>query len=144
MENKGKNTIKARNPSTFAKYRRDSLWQIYIPAIVGAIILLVIAALVGIGDAMSVSQWADVSLIWLIVPAMFFTLIFALVLAGLVYAFAKLIGAVPYLAYRIQEILLMIRIRARQISETSTKPIIRTKSFFAAVRAIFKRGSPGY
>lgn len=119
------------------------MWQIYVPVIVGAVILLVIAVLVGFGDAMSVSQWADVSLIWLIVPAMLFTFVLLLVTGGLVYAFAKLLNVVPYLAFRVQEILLTIRIRARQVSDMSTKPIISTKSFYAAVRAFFGRGTAG-
>ena len=79
-----------RNPVTRKRHQKEVLWQITIPMLIGSLILLVLAALAvaaatGIvpGDT---RRWADISMIWLIVPVMLVTLLALLFLAGSIYA----------------------------------------------------------
>ena len=67
-----------RNPKTHATHRREVFWQITLPLIIG--ILLMVAAIVAIilsatQPVTDLERWAGVSLIWMILPSLFFALI---------------------------------------------------------------------
>ena len=86
-----------RNPVTREKHRREVFWQITIPLVIALIIVIALAILIPVvGTHDSVSQWADVSLIWLIVPQMFLALITLLILIVLVYVLAGLLKVLPF------------------------------------------------
>lgn len=140
MDKKGTDKYKPKNPITYAKHRREVFWQITIPLILGAIVLIGLAvwlSLVSFGDQVLAGKWASVSLIWLIIPAMVVTLVIAVILAGLVYLVMKIIQAFPAITFKVEEFMLMVRTRARQITDTAVKPVTATKSGWAAVRALF-------
>lgn len=142
MNNKGIEKYKPRNPATHAKHRREVLWQITIPLIAGVVVLIALAvwlSLVSFGDIELAEKWASVSLIWLIIPAMVMTLVLALILGGILYLVIKLIDSFPALAFKIEEFMLQVRIKARQISDAAVKPVTSAKSGWAGFRAIFGR-----
>jgi hypothetical protein len=131
------------NPNTARIHQREVLWQITIPFIVAVIILLVFAVitvLAGIqGNAERLSAWADTSLIWLILPTMLFTLIFSIVLGGLLYLVVRLIHALPRYTYKLHQIILRVNEKIRSASDTAAKPVIKTSGFWASVRALLGR-----
>jgi hypothetical protein len=140
MDTMGTEKYKPKNPITYAKHRREVFWQITIPIILGAIVLIALAvwvSLVSFGDQVLADKWASVSLIWLIIPAMVFTLVFAVILGGLTYLVMKIIQVFPAITFKVEEFMLKVRTRARQITDAAVKPVTATKSGWAAVRVLF-------
>ena len=131
----------ARNPETHAEHRRQMLWQVFVPLGVGAVLLLgacvlPVVAIVRGGD---VSKWADTSLIWLLVPAMFFSLIPLALLGGLVYGVLKLFENMPGWMYRLQGIFELVRVKVREYSDKAVAPVIKVNSFTARITAAFPK-----
>ena len=61
-----------RNPVTHQKHRQEVLRQITLPLLLGLAVLLTLAILVvitGFQGGEQVSIWADISTVWLIMPA---------------------------------------------------------------------------
>jgi len=99
MENKPKFQVPERNPATHAIHRREVFWQITFPLIIALLLILglvgvvIFAGFQGLGE---VSRWADVSLIWLLLPALVVVLVMLLMLSGVVYLITRLL-AIPRL-----------------------------------------------
>ena len=136
-----------RNPITHEAHRREVLLQITLPVIIS--VLLVLAAVSAIifsaSQPMSeVSRWAGVSLIWLILPALFIALLILIILIGFVYAISALIRIVPRYACKLQLYFEMSKEKIGQVSNLVTEPIIKIRSSWAAARWIGHRGNlPG-
>jgi FlaA1/EpsC-like NDP-sugar epimerase len=132
-----------RNPQSHAKHRRETFWQITFPLLIG--VLLIIAAMAGIIISASqptseVSRWADVSLIWIILPAMVFTLILLALLVGLVIGVTILHRRLPRYFSMALFYMQVAREKMRQISDKLAEPVIKTNSIWAAIRRIGKIG----
>lgn len=88
-------TPKARNPHTQAKIRREVFWQIILPVSLAVILMLTLMGLTAFSTSIPArSPLADVSLMFLIIPAAFWGIvILALIVAvcvGLFYALREL------------------------------------------------------
>jgi hypothetical protein len=131
-----------RNPKTHAIYKREVFWQITIPLLVG--ILLILAAVGAIifltlQPVTEVGRWAGVSLMWLILPALFFALLFLALVSGLIYAVSFLLRVIPHYALMIQLYIEQGRRKISQLLNLSTEPILRFRSIWAAIRYAFGR-----
>ena len=131
-----------RNPQTHAKHRRESFWQITFPLIIG--ILVILAAVVGIiisatQPTTELRRWADLSLMWMILPSLFFAFLILVILIGLVYGISVLSGAVPRYAAIALFYMQVVEGKVRQISDKLAEPFIKTNSTWAAARWIGKR-----
>ena len=112
MEEKRKFQLPERNPATHAVHRREVFWQITFPLIIVLTIVLgltggvIYAGVIGLGE---VSRWADVSLIWLLLPALVVALLMLLMLVGMVMLVAKLLGVLPGYARLVQDFVNLLR-----------------------------------
>jgi hypothetical protein len=140
MSQTGTSPLLERNPVTHAKHRREVFWQITLPVLVGVFVVLALSGLVvGIGAAPDQRQWADVSLIWMIVPTMFVSLIFLLVLIGGTYLLVRLIQALPPYARRLQDFFYMIRSQVGKIGDRVVEPVLRWHSFTASAKTLGRK-----
>jgi len=142
MENKPKFILPERNPATYAAHRREVFWQITFPFILALIILLGLVAgviLAGYQGMEAVSRWADVSLIWLLLPLLIVLLVTLVVLSGVVYLITKLLGVIPGYARIAQDFFLLIQARVKSISDKLVEPILKLHSFKAGVGALRKK-----
>ena len=134
-----------RNPVTHARHRQEVLWQITIPIVVGVIILLAIAVLaIVLGSQVDHSQWADVSLIWLILPAMLGAFILFVTIAAVAYGVMRLVGVLPHYALRLQDFFVLLSFQLGKLDDKAVEPILRLKAFMASVEALgrqFRGGS---
>jgi len=127
-----------RNPKTYAAHKGEVFWQITLPLLMFGIIVLALcvavvwAGSVGVGE---VSRWADVSLIWLLLPWLFVALLFLAILVGLV-VLAKL----PPLARQAQDTLVKINSQVTRTANVMAEPIIRIHSLLASWRALRRFG----
>ena len=132
-----------RNPKTHLEHRREVFWQITLPLLVGILIILAaVGAIVfsSLQPVTDVERWAGVSLIWLILPALFIALIFLAILAGLIYAVSFLLRLIPRYALIIQLYFEQARSKIGQLLNLSTEPILRINSIWAAIRYATERG----
>ncbi|MEW6092435.1 MAG: hypothetical protein AB1531_00575, partial [Chloroflexota bacterium] len=70
---------------TLRRHKRQVLWQILVPFVLMAGLAIAAALLVALGGAARTSLWRDVSLIWLLAPALVLALILIIVLGMLIY-----------------------------------------------------------
>lgn len=127
---------KKRNPITQRAHRKQVFWQITVPLVIAALIILVLAVLVSAGNSQSASLWADISLIWLIIPVMIVSLIFLVVLAGLVYAVIWLLRNLPSYAMQAQNFMVMIAHQVERLGNAIVEPILRVNAFLASLEAL--------
>jgi len=131
-----------RNPVTYQKYKREVFYQIYLPTIIGALVLLIFVAGVLIASARGtgdISKWADTALISLILPAMIVNIIFIAASTGMIYLVTRLLAESPFFFKRIQDFFVLVGLRVRNASDASTEPFLRVHSFVASLRALRRR-----
>jgi FlaA1/EpsC-like NDP-sugar epimerase len=142
MEPQPVHTVPEPNPVTRKKHRREVFYQITLPLGIGLVVivfLMIIVVLSTVKGQESVSQWADVALIWLILQSLVIGLVFLVMLAGMVYAVTMLLSVLPGYAHLVQDFFRLVSIRVRQGSDKAVEPILRLSSFKASVRALFRR-----
>ena len=74
---------------SYLRHRRQSTWQIFLPIIIGSLLVLAAAVLVflpvvGVSTGVNSSQYADTSLVWLILPVLFLAVLIAFFMIGLI------------------------------------------------------------
>jgi hypothetical protein len=126
--------VRERNALTKALHKREVFRQITIPLLVGGGILLICCILVVVAESANVSQLADISIIWLIVPILFFSLIFLAILAGLVYLSVLLITNLPFWSFIALKKFWMVRDIVRRITDQISSPFIGYHSYTAAAK----------
>ncbi len=125
-----------RNPITHLRHRKETLWQISVPIAVGSLILLVLSLLSTQMISDEASRWADISLIWLIMPMMLVILISLATLILSIYATVKLIQALPIYAFRFHRSLMLIGAYLHNASDRMVEPFLRVKSFSASAKTL--------
>jgi uncharacterized membrane protein YkvI len=130
-----------RHPS-YQKHQRQFWSQILLPMVLAALIVIAVAVLAGVatfGIEGDPPRWAAISTIWLVIPVMFFGLLFLAIIAGLIYLLTLSLKAIPpytskaqYYAYRVSGI-------GKRISDGATKPVFFVESILASVKAFFGR-----
>ena len=132
-----------RNPRTHAEHKREVFWQITLPLLIGVLLILAaIAAIIfsSIQPVTDLQRWADVSLIWLILPSLVISLLGLIVLVGLVFAVTFLLHRIPSIARTIQLYFELAREKINQLSNKLTDPFVRLNGFWAAVRRATQLG----
>lgn len=127
-----------RNQVTWEKHRRDVRLQIILPLVIGILLVVVLAVLVTLGSTAQVSQWADVSLIWIIAPMLVVALIFLAILGGMAYGLAKLLQVLPFYTRQVQDFFLLVRDRASDVTAKMVAPILNYESKKASQRALWR------
>jgi hypothetical protein len=127
---------KERNPVTQQAHRKQVLWQITVPLVIGAVIILILAVLVATGSPQTASLWADISLIWLIIPVMIISLILLALLAGLAYAVIWLVRTIPSYALQAQNFMIMISSQVERLGDMIVEPILRVNAILASLQAL--------
>jgi FtsH-binding integral membrane protein len=125
-----------RNPLTHRLHQREVLLQVTLPLAIGLTALLVLAVLASISGPESASLFADVSLIWLIIPVMVVSLIFLVLLAALAYGVIWLVGALPGFAYQVQGFFTLVATKSKQVGDVIVEPILRVQSLAASLRML--------
>jgi hypothetical protein len=133
-------TTQLRNPITHKFHRRETIWQIIAPLVVGISIILGLGiwAIVTVAQGGDVSQAADTSLIFLLIPVLILSLIPLALLGGLVYGMFRLLKILPPKFYLVQGLFLKVQERVKQGADIAVEPILRINSIGAGWQT-FKR-----
>lgn len=126
---------------TLRAHRRQVWRQILLPLIFLALAGLAAGGLtiaVGLSDASRTRLWADVSVIWLLAPALLCALGGVAVLAGMIYVLARLEKAAPRLTSRVQQAAGRVAAATRRVADGVAKPFLWIHQAGAVIRSIFK------
>jgi amino acid transporter len=137
MDTLTKSNLPERNPETYAQHKKEVFWQIMFPMLIGIIILFAMLAFIFIsvrGGASDLSRYADVSLIWLIIPSLIIALIFLIFLAAIIYLLTVLLQITPRYSHLILLYFEMGKYKLIHLSSQITEPIVKSKSIWAVVR----------
>jgi uncharacterized membrane protein YhdT len=143
MDTPRKPVYPERNPKTHALHQREVFWQISLPLVIG--ILVLVAAVVAIvlsatQPVTDLGRWADVSLMWIILPSLFFALIMLAITIGLVIGVSLLLRIVPRYARILQLYFELGKGKVSQLTNLLAEPILRVKSIWASVRRAGRLG----
>jgi hypothetical protein len=131
-----------RNPETHAAYKRSVLRQVTLPAIIGLLILIGAASFViyaGASGNAEVSRWADISLIWVLLPCTLFALLILLFLLALTIGLTRLLSILPTYTYRLQLLIFRIQARIERGTNMVAAPIVKLNSLLASTRKLLRR-----
>ncbi len=130
-----------RHPS-YQKHRSQFWTQIFLPVMLTALVVIAVAVLVGaaaFGAKGDSQRWAEVSTIWLVIPLMFFGLLFLVILIGLIYLLARALKLIPPYTGNAQTALYRVSGRTKRISDGATRPVFFVEEILASIKAIFGR-----
>lgn len=131
MPNPDYDPILPRNPLTHQRHRREVFWQITFPIIVVCVILVILAGLAVGLSAESASTWADISLIWMIIPALLISFLTMIFLAALVFLTIRLIQLLPFYFFRGHNWFLLVNLRIGRIGDSLAEPFLRLRAWKA-------------
>ncbi len=124
---------------TLHSHKRQFAWQILVPFLVMAGLIIAGAVLITSGGAARASIWADVSVIWLLIPALFIALAFLAILITVIYGMGKVLQIIPHYSGKAQGIFHRISSGTRRAADGATKPFFWFKEAGAVVKSIFRR-----
>lgn len=130
-----------RNSRTEAAHKREVFWQITFPLIVGILLALTFAviAVISATSGGSVKQAADAALICLIVPLMFFSLVFMIIFGAVAFGLVKANQELPFVFKQVQDIMERVRYQVQVGSDKAVEPFLKIRSFFASIGALKRK-----
>ena len=126
------------NTPTIQAHKRQFAWQILVPFLLMAAVIVTGAVLVATGAAGGTRVWADVSTIWIIAPLLVFALMFIVILGFLIYGFTQLLKVTPHYTGKAQSIFVQIAAWTRKIADGVAEPILWVRQASAVLKSIFK------
>lgn len=116
--------------------RGSEFWQIIFPTLVGAGLILAFGIWFGLtGSSGNISRFAQISTVLLAIPVYITSLLFGLVMVGLIILIGKLIKGIRPITEKVLDILDKLQDGAKQ----GTRSLVRLVIEPAAILAIFQR-----
>ena len=128
-----------RNPITHERHRREVFRQITLPLIIALVLIAVPVGLTVTASAAGASRWADISLIWLIMPVLVVSLIFLILLSGITYGLIRLIGVLPRYALQVQDFFVLLHFQIARLNDKITQPLIKLHATSASVKNLLRQ-----
>lgn len=139
MTNPDYDPLLPRNPLTDQRHRHETFWQITLPLILACLVLLVLAVLAAGLSTQDASRWADISLIWMIIPALLFSLLTMIFLAAGVYLTIRLLHILPFYFYRGHNWFLLVNLRVGRIGDRLAEPFLKVRVWKAGASALSRQ-----
>ena len=117
---------------SYVKHRRDVTRQIILPIGLATFIGVIFAVLAGFSTTQGsagVSLWADISLIWLIIPMMALALVIMALTIGIVYGLNRLQKISPYYTGMAQTYALWFSSQVKIWTDKLIDPVLTLKSW---------------
>ena len=117
---------------SYVKHRRDVNRQILFPIILASLVAIGLAILSGIaatGSNPGVSLWADISIIWLIIPIMMLALVILVLMIALVYGLNRLLKISPHYTGMAQAYALWLNAEAKIWTDKIIQPVISIRTW---------------
>jgi hypothetical protein len=124
---------------TVRKHKSQFAWQILVPFLVMAGLIITGAVLVVSRGPQQARLWADVSTIWILAPMLAFALVIAVVLGFGIFGLAKLTQITPHYTGKAQELAAGISTWTRKVADGIVKPVLWLKQAGAAMSSLFHK-----
>jgi hypothetical protein len=127
---------------SYRRHRRQLTSQIILPMVLAALLFIAMIVLINIAtfrDNGDVARWAAISTMWILIPIFIMGLVFLVLLVGLIYLFARLLGIAPIYTGKAQDFVHKLAIRIRRAADMTVRPIITVNSVGATVKALLGR-----
>jgi predicted membrane protein len=124
---------------TVRAHKRQFAWQILAPFLLMTMLVIAGALLVTTGGTARTSVWADVSMIWLMIPALLFAFALLVVIITIIYGMIKILPIIPHYTGKAQDIFNRIANGTRKVADGTTKPFIWYKQAGAVIKSILRR-----
>jgi hypothetical protein len=125
---------------SYLKHRRQVTRQIILPMALSALALIALIVLIGVAtfrDNGDVGRWAAISTIWIVIPIMVASLLFLVLLGGLIYLMARLLGILPTYTGLAQDYVHLGAVYVKRFTEAAVKPVFAVDGLAAYFKAIF-------
>lgn len=129
-----------RNHHSYKSHRRQFWIQIFLPIILAVLFIIAIAvvtSMAAFGPNDNSPVWAAISTIWLVVPVMFFGLVFLVFLIGMAYLLAQALKVVPSYSLKTQHFLNRATSQIKHFSEMAVKPVLFIEGIKASLKTFF-------
>jgi hypothetical protein len=123
---------------TIRAHKRQFAWQILVPFLVMAGLIIAGAVLVVTGGAPRTGVWADISVIWLLAPALFIALAFLAIVSTTIYGMAKLLQVIPHYTGKAQGVFALLSAGTRKVADGAAKPFVWFQQAGAVIKSIFR------
>jgi len=90
-------------------------------------------------SAGNISRFAEISTVLLVIPGLFFSILFLVVLVGLIVLVIRIIQAVPLISSRVLEYSNKFRDLIAKVSDIIVKPIINPAAILGGFRTLLSR-----
>ena len=117
---------------SYVKHRRDVNRQIILPIVLATLVAVGLAVLSGFAatnNSTSVSLWADISLIWLIIPMMGMAIVILALVVAMVYGLNRLLKITPHYTGLAQYYTFWFSAQVKIWTDKLTKPVLWIKSW---------------
>ena len=131
--------LSGEHPS-YQNHRRQFWLQIFLPMILVVLLIIAVGAITGVaafGENSASPRWAAISTVWLVIPVMFFGLIFLIILAGLVYLLVRTLQVLPPYTSKAQYYVKRAASETMRFSDKATEPVLFLEGIKASLKAIF-------
>ena len=129
----------SRKTPSYQLHRRQFIWQILVPILIAAILIIAASVFAATRNESQASVWADISLIWLIIPALFFAFILFILLIGLIYAMAMLLKVTPTYTQKLYSLIRLAAQKIEEAADTTAKPIFFVEGISASIKRFFQQ-----
>jgi len=132
----------SQSSASFQRHRRQRFWQILAPTLLGGLLVLAVAVLMvlsisGIQTGINVSQGADISLIWIIMPILLIAVFLTIILLAMIYGMSRILGILPVYSRMAQDYVTLVAARIQHGAKKVTAPIVSVKTTRSAMKAFF-------
>ena len=135
------NNLQPVDSPTIRLHKRQFVWQILLPILLVILLGLAVGGLTitaSLANASNASLWADVSIIWLLIPALVFALVAIAILGFAIYGLAKVLQVAPTYTGKAQGIFALISALIRKVADGLTKPFVWFHQAGTVLKSIFK------
>jgi hypothetical protein len=118
------------------EHQRQTFWQVWVPLGLGILFVLTLAALTIIGanrGSVAVTKWSHLSLVIMVIPALFVGLIILALLSAAIYGVAKVSKILPAYTRLVQAYAQLISSTIKVRSDQFLQPVFTIRGWLAAL-----------
>ena len=127
---------------TLKIHKRQRFWQIILPIISFCLLIGAAGGFTIFADGDQSRLWADVSIIWLVIPLLFIALLFLVILIGMIYLLNQLTKSTPRISRKVQNIFTRIGQETCRVSNSVVKPVLWIHQFQSGLRSLMRKILP--
>lgn len=115
-------------------HRKQMFWQILFPIVTFSLLMIILGILPILAERIQNRLWADVSIIWIIFPLLFFLLLTLILLIGLIYLLSLITGKTPGAFQSVLGFFLKAEMYSKQGTDFVKRPFLLGRQIKTKIR----------